>query len=304
MKAEIIEGRKIYQNWEAAQNRHDQKSGENEEEFYSDEEEEAKGSNNSDGRALVGQNAAAAIPERPGRPSTTNMMAPPKFPAANQIQVRHLEPPPKTTISSQSAHSRPGFAATTKSSSLVSSEDEGLARPLQGHNDPPPSKRPYSDDLLDFDINALRSMKYSDLENDPFTHDPRAVPPKPVHDENGVPLALPGKLSNMSRMREGDIKVMFESLTDEERELTGSWFLGELNVMMEQLTDLRVQRRKISMDFEADIKRRLAAVEKKENELDEELRGLKKGGTQLIGRKTAGISVTADLGTSKDDKRK
>ena len=194
------------------------------------------------------------------------------------------------------------MATTAESSSDLSSDDE-LPRqaPVSSKTthittSPGAIKRPLPDETptLDFDLPVLQSMSWSNLEQHPFSTDPRDPNTKPVHEAPANQLTLQGKLVNMPRMSSPDIRSMFACQTDTEREETGEWFMTQLREMMKQLLDNRVQKRQVSMKFEDEIKRQLAAVEKKEKEVESDLAGLKRGGTELIQDRRGGRRGSAD----------
>ena len=99
-------------------------------------------------------------------------------------------------------------------------------------------------------------------------------------------------------MSEPDIRTMFASQTDAEREDVGAWFMAQLQDMMKTLLDIQVRKREISMKFEDEVGRRLAVVERKDSEVERELQGLKRGGSELIGARgkgSRGGSVGSDV---------
>src|SRR5271155_1842906 len=156
---------------------------------------------------------------------------------------------------------------STKSSSIVSSDEEAHPPPQQQPQLNQSTKRPHDQvDLLDYDPSTLKNMTYDELEQAIYTTDPRAPILKAPVNAHGVPLTLPGKLANMSRMPEDDIRAMFEAQTDTEREKTGEWFVGEMVEMMKRLARTRVERRKVALKFELEVKKRQKWAEKKTEE--------------------------------------
>ncbi|KIW66633.1 hypothetical protein PV04_05948 [Phialophora macrospora] len=173
-------------------------------------------------------------------------------------------------------------------SSKVSSYHESSSEEEQPHAPPVPesprpgAKRPRSVRDLDFDPEELRNKTMSELDNIPFPTDPRLPIASPAMDSNGQPLTLPVKLTNLTRMRPEDQATLFKSLADSEREQTAEWFLEKFRDNMVKLLEVRVERRKIALKFEMEVKRRERQVQMKKADVEEELAGLKKGGTELV----------------------
>jgi hypothetical protein len=123
----------------------------------------------------------------------------------------------------------------------------------------------------------------ADLDAIAFTVDPSANPVEPALDANGVPLTLPSKLTNLTKMKTEDQRQLFRSLTDVEREQTAEWFLTKFQADARRLTALRIARRKTALRFEMEVRKRQRRVETKMGDVDRDLAGLKKGGGELIG---------------------
>jgi Extracellular mutant protein 11 len=213
------------------------------------------------------------------RPSKL-LSTPPPAPSPQKTVINHQKP--AVPIKQVSPPPIP-VKHSTKSSSIVSSDEE--VHPPQSNQS---TKRPYDQvDSLDYDPSTLKTMTYDELEQAIYTTDPRAPILKVSVNAHGVPLILPGKLANMSRMPEDDIRAMFEAQTDTEREKTGEWFVGEMMEMMKRVARTRVERRKVALKLELEVKKRQKWAEKKTEEVEQELKGLKKGGSELIGRKAS-----------------
>ncbi len=167
-----------------------------------------------------------------------------------------------------------------------SSSEEDHAQSTAAPTSPgPPSKRPREEDL-DFDPETLTGKTMKDIDDMPFTTDPSVPQLEPALDMNGTPISLATKLTNLTKMREEDQKLLFRSLTDNDREQTASWFLEKFQADVRKLMDVRLERRKIALKYELEVKKRFERVETKKKDVDEELAGLRKGGGELIAGKS------------------
>ena len=203
-------------------------------------------------------------------------------------------------VAAKAGETRSRIATTLKTSSNVSSDDnEPTCKSMTSSTTPqmPRSKlkRPLPDNDLDYDVATLKSMSFAILDDEPFTKDPRRAHAAPMSLEpsSNTQSILSQKLSNISTMSQGDVKTLFRHQTDADREETGKWFVCQLSTFMSELQDNCIQRREVSMRFEDEVKRRLAAVEIKGTHVQAEMDKLKTGGQQLIGDKNRGANERA-----------
>ncbi|EHY59006.1 hypothetical protein HRR83_001728 [Exophiala dermatitidis] len=146
---------------------------------------------------------------------------------------------------------------------------------------------PYQEHELDFSPEILSQKTIAELDAIPFTTDPSAPPPESALDANGNPMTLSAKLTNLNKMRPEAQRQLFRSQTDDEREQTAAWFLDKFQQDMQKLMAVRLERRKIALRFELEVKKRERRVQVKKNDVDRDLEGLRKGGVELIsGRHT------------------
>ncbi|KAK5239003.1 hypothetical protein LTR40_014982, partial [Exophiala xenobiotica] len=143
-------------------------------------------------------------------------------------------------------------------------------------------------EALDYDSETLAGKTMKDIDDLPFTTDPSAGlrHAEPALDMNGTPISLATNLTNLTKMREEDQKLLFRSLTEADREQTASWFLEKFQADVRKLMDVRLERRKIALKYELEVKKRYERVETKKKDVDEELAGLRKGGGELIAGKS------------------
>ncbi|KAH0836999.1 hypothetical protein AYO21_08808 [Fonsecaea monophora] len=175
-------------------------------------------------------------------------------------------------------------AFSSKMSSLHESSSDEEQFPAATEPDSPrlTSKRHRAELDLDFDPEVLQTKSMADLDAIPFTQDPRWTAPEPALDANGTPLTLSTKLTNLTKMRPEDQRNLFKSLTDADREQTAEWFVEKFKADVQRLMTVRLERRKIALKFELEVKKREKQVEVKRGDVDQELAGLKKGGGELI----------------------
>ncbi|KAJ9606891.1 hypothetical protein H2200_008901 [Cladophialophora chaetospira] len=171
----------------------------------------------------------------------------------------------------------------SKASSLHDSTSEEESLPPHIPESPRPgTKRPLPTQELDFDQNQLKTKTIAELDAIAFPIDPRLPINSPVLDSNGQTLVLSTKLANLTKMRPEDQATLFRTLDDTEREQTAAWFLDKFRTDMQKLIAVRVERRKIALKYEMEVKKRERQVQVKKGDVEEELVGLKKGGSELV----------------------
>ncbi|KAK5307219.1 hypothetical protein LTR99_000189 [Exophiala xenobiotica] len=181
----------------------------------------------------------------------------------------------------------PPFSSKVSSYHESSSEEDHAQSTAAPTSPGRRSKRP-REEALDYDSETLAGKTMKDIDDLPFTTDPSAGlrHAEPALDMNGTPISLATKLTNLTKMREEDQKLLFRSLTDADREQTASWFLEKFQADVRKLMDVRLERRKIALKYELEVKKRYERVETKKKDVDEELAGLRKGGGELIAGKS------------------
>lgn len=172
------------------------------------------------------------------------------------------------------------------------SEDERIPD-HEGNRQSQPLKRAH--DEIDYDVNDLQKLQYSELEATPFLTDPRAPVTQPAVDHNGVPMPLTTRLTNLTRVQPADQASLFRSLDDDENEEVGQWFVQKFQGDLKKLMDVRIERRKLALKYEMEVKKRETTVKAKASDVDEELADLRTGGVKLI----KGRSVQSVGGTPK-----
>ena len=153
------------------------------------------------------------------------------------------------------------------------------------------NKRPHDD--IDYNPQELRDKAYGDLDRVPFLTDPRAPNPSPATGMDGNPVPLTRKLTSLNQMKQKDQTALFQSLTDEENEEAGQWFVQQFQDGLKKLMERRLERRKIALKYEFEAKKRETIVQAKMGDVGDELQQLRKGGGELIKDKSvAGVGGT------------
>lgn len=141
---------------------------------------------------------------------------------------------------------------------------------------------------IDYDADELRHKKYEELDQVPFLTDPRVPGISDAMDPNGNPMPLPQRLVNLNKMHPKAQATMFQSLTDEDNEVAGQWFVQQFQDNLHKLVERRLERRKIALAYELEARKRETEVQAKMQDVDEELKQLRAGGTELIRDKSVG----------------
>ncbi|KEF59754.1 uncharacterized protein A1O9_04602 [Exophiala aquamarina CBS 119918] len=211
---------------------------------------------------------------------------------ADQPKASNTTAMTATTIVEPQSRHNPPFSSKVSSYHDSSSEED---QPAGGEpstkppsinsstiNLPSGTKRPHSFLELDYDLEALKTKTFADLDSIPFNQDPALPSPQAVLDSNGNPMSLAAKLTNLSKMRPEDQTQLFRTHTDTEREETATWFLDKFRDDMRMLMRARVERRKVALRFEMLVKMRDRKLALKKADVQAELDALKKGGGELI----------------------
>lgn len=169
------------------------------------------------------------------------------------------------------------------------SEDEQAVDSEQTHS--LSKKRPHKD--IDYSEEQLHGMKYSELDRSPFLTDPRGPFIQPAVDSTGAPMSLTDRLTNLTKLQPKDQELLFRSLSDEDNEQVGQWFVQKFQEDLKQLMATRLARRKLALKYEMEVKKREATVQAKARDVDAELGELKAGGGKLMqGRSVQNVGGT------------
>ena len=135
---------------------------------------------------------------------------------------------------------------------------------------------------IDYDYEDLKTKAFADIDQVAFLTDPRAFEVPQAVDSNGTPMSLPQRLSNLKKMKADDQAALFQSMTDNENEEVGQWFVTQFQDNLKKLMERRLERRKIALKYELEARKRETEVHVKNGDLDEEFKQLRKGGGELI----------------------
>ncbi|KAI9745404.1 MAG: hypothetical protein M1818_000938 [Claussenomyces sp. TS43310] len=142
---------------------------------------------------------------------------------------------------------------------------------------------------LDYDEKVLRSMTYDNLKKQPFEHNPRATPSKIPQellssDHPGLEAPLEGRLEyyKSKGIPAAQKQGFFSSLTVEEWDKAGDWFLDRFGNILSDLKEARRAKREISKTFEDEIEKQEQTVRNKAGDLDRDLKDMKIGGQNVL----------------------
>ena len=138
---------------------------------------------------------------------------------------------------------------------------------------------------LDYKEPQLSNMDYQDLKNQPFDIDPKAEPFNfPPHQQKDE---LQDKLFTVATLRPQDQFTFFTTLSIDEWEQAGDWFLDRFSATVGKLKKVRQAKRKAAHVFEDEIEGRFEAVTKKRKLIEASLGEMREsGGKVLTPRKT------------------
>lgn len=133
---------------------------------------------------------------------------------------------------------------------------------------------------LDHDIAQLREMDYHALRNEPFDNDPNAS--SVAIDFGGQDTSIASRLESAKRSHANDQAQVFNSLSIEEWEQAGDWFLDQFGTAVSQLTVLRQQRRKAAQEYENEIESRFKTVGQKRKQIEMAMSEMKESGGKVL----------------------
>lgn len=126
---------------------------------------------------------------------------------------------------------------------------------------------------IDYDDAALQKMSFSELQNEPFDHDPtREVaksPAKPPADN------LSDRLMFYSSKDARAQTNFFTQMPVREWEDSGDWFLEQFGDIVSKMKEVRQMKRKIVEQYETEVSSREEEVRRKKESIDRKLLKLK-----------------------------
>ncbi|PFH56553.1 hypothetical protein XA68_16336 [Ophiocordyceps unilateralis] len=131
----------------------------------------------------------------------------------------------------------------------------------------------------DYDDNMLSSMTFSDLQNEAFDVDPAKVSSQNGHDASAK---LPLKLEQFRQQEEKEQKHMFESMSMDDWEASGDWFVEQFTDLMKRLREARRSKRRMIQAFEDEAARREEAVRHRSETIDRKLIKMRQDGQRVV----------------------
>lgn len=133
------------------------------------------------------------------------------------------------------------------------------------------------DVMLDYAPEELYSMEYAEIKKQPFDFAPHAT-----HAGFQSPDELTQSLAKVAEMNPAGQAHFFATLTMEEWEDAGGWFQEQFSGIMTQLRQARRKKRKLALEFEAEVEKRHEAVMRKKRLTDEALQSIKENGGKVL----------------------
>lgn len=134
---------------------------------------------------------------------------------------------------------------------------------------------------LDYDDQALNTMEYRTLLEQPFDFDPA------VATASGNTIGHNGdgdqRLAQMRHTGSADLQRFFGDMSVDEWEKAGNWFSEQFAGIMRKLMAARQSKRHIVDSFEQEAAAREAEVRRRSNKIDEKLQKMREDGMKVVG---------------------
>ena len=133
---------------------------------------------------------------------------------------------------------------------------------------------------LDYEVPELFNMDYQELKQQSFDTDPNANDFNlPADQQND---SIETKLDTVSALQPEDKSRFFASLSLDEWEQAGEWFLGRFSNVVGKLKEARQEKRQAARLFEDEIQSRFKAVGKKRKQIEESFSEMKESGGKVL----------------------
>ena len=138
----------------------------------------------------------------------------------------------------------------------------------------------------DYSLDELSAMAFSQLQDEPFHHDPKA-PELPLPPDL-ADAPLPQKLDYILALKEDNSTkehrraAFFSSLPLEQYEECGDLIVQEFAKVVSKFKHARQQRRKVAREFEDEIAKREDRVRGKMGAVEKDLGRLRRGGEEVV----------------------
>lgn len=134
----------------------------------------------------------------------------------------------------------------------------------------------------DYEPNELVQIPYDDLQRETFDHDPR--PELLELPETLRNASLDEKLEHVNGLDTKGKQAFLASLTLNEWEEAGDWFMNQFSSLLGDFRDARRKRRRLAADFEDQVHARHKQVATKKRKIDAALAAMKQSGSEVINR--------------------
>ncbi|OAA81374.1 hypothetical protein LEL_00919 [Akanthomyces lecanii RCEF 1005] len=134
---------------------------------------------------------------------------------------------------------------------------------------------------LDYDDQALNTMEYRALLEQPFDFDPATAT------ASGNTIGRNGdgdqRLAQMRHTGSAEQQRFFGDMSVDEWETAGNWLSEQFTGIMRKLTAARQSKRHIVDSFEQEAAAREAEVRRRSNKIDEKLQKMREDGMKVVG---------------------
>ncbi|KAF4984856.1 hypothetical protein FZEAL_9 [Fusarium zealandicum] len=190
--------------------------------------------------------------------------------------VQHLDDEDAESLSQAEEHMtpKPRKAKPFVQPALLESSMPAATVPTTHHRDKK-RRRPHPE----YDDQALESMPFTALQEQPFDFDPSKEEQKGI----GVNADnLPARLDQFRRLSEKEQHDLFSNMSIEDWEASGEWFVDQFANFMQSLTEARRHKRRIVQEFEKEAANREVAVRIKTEAIDRKLCKMKQDGQRVV----------------------
>jgi hypothetical protein len=134
---------------------------------------------------------------------------------------------------------------------------------------------------LDYDVEKLKQMPFEALQNQSFDADPsrQSQPSQGRFAEN---TKLENKLSLVKSTELAQQEEFLKSLTMDEWEEAGDWFLQQFTDIVGKMRDARKEKRKITMKYEAEVAARYEVVDNRKKDMDQIMQNIRTQGASTL----------------------
>ena len=155
---------------------------------------------------------------------------------------------------------------------------------------------------LDYGVDDLKKISYDELSTQGFDVDPNMPQSNQMLSASeSLPNSIiktdaetfDDKLSSLHTMSDDAAASLFSSSTTSQTEQTAYWFLTQFNTHTKRLMNIRLEKRKVSLKFENEVRKRHAAVKAESDRQEELLKTLGSGGRDLLRNRTPGRQSVA-----------